>query len=144
MPAGAKPAAKTEKKEEKKGDDDIDEDDLFGDGDGADATPAPKIEAKLKNKKVVIAKSIVLLEVKGWDAEADLDALAKRILAIEKDGLLWKTEYKLEPVAFGVKKLIIGMTIEDEKVSVDEDIIALLESWEDDVQSVDIAAFNKV
>lgn len=144
MPAGAKPAAKTEKKEEKKGDDDIDEDDLFGDGDGADATPAPKIEAKLKNKKVVIAKSLVLLEVKGWDAEADLDALAKRILAIEKDGLLWKTEYKLEPVAFGVKKLIIGMTIEDEKVSVDEDIIALLESWEDDVQSVDIAAFNKV
>lgn len=148
-PAGECPLpAGQEKKEEpkpapaKKNDDDIDEDDLFGDG-GDDAEPAPKLVAKPKNKKVVVAKSIILLEVKGFEADQDLDALAKKIFAIEKDGLLWKTEYKLEPVAFGVKKLVIGMTVEDEKVSVD-DIIELLESWEDDVQSVDILAFNKV
>jgi len=47
------------------------------------------------------------------------------------DGLLWKTEYKKEPIAFGVKKLVIGFVIEDLKVSVDDDIIALLESWDD-------------
>ena len=138
LPASAK---KVEEKPEKKGEDDIDEDDLFGEG--GDDTPAPKLVAK-PAKKAPVAKSLVLLEVKGWDETADLDGLAARILKVEKDGLLWKTEYKLEPVAFGVKKLVIGCTIEDEKVSVDEDLIGLIETWEDVVQSVDILAFNKV
>ena len=35
------------------------------------------------------------------------------------DGCYWKTQYKKEPVAFGIFKLIIGVTVEDEKVSVD-------------------------
>ena len=39
---------------------------------------------------------------------------------IKKDGLLWKTEFKKEPVAFGVWKLVIGCTVEDEKVSIDD------------------------
>ena len=76
--------------------------------------------------------------------ETDLDALAAKILAIEKDGLFWKTEYKKEPVAFGIFKLIIGFVIEDDKVSVDNDIIPMLEEWEDEVQSVDIQSFNKL
>ena len=37
--------------------------------------------------KVVIAKSIIIFEVKPWGEETDLDALAKKILAIEMDGL---------------------------------------------------------
>ena len=41
-------------------------------------------------------------------------------------------------------KIVIGMTIEDEKVSVDELIEKLCEYFEDDIQSVDIAAFNKL
>jgi len=36
------------------------------------------------------------------------------------DGLYWKTEYKKEPVAYGIYKLIIGVSVEDEKVSVNE------------------------
>ena len=60
------------------------------------------------------------------------------------DGLFWKTEFKKEPVAFGVFKIVIGMTIEDEKVSVDDLIEKLTEHFEDDIQSVDIAAFNKL
>jgi len=36
------------------------------------------------------------------------------------DGLLWKTQYKKEPVAYGIFKLLIGATVEDEKVSTDE------------------------
>lgn len=76
--------------------------------------------------------------------ETDLDALAAKILAIEKDGLFWKTEYKKEPVAFGIFKLIMGFVIEDDKVSVDNDIIPMLEEWEDEVQSVDIQSFNKL
>jgi len=36
------------------------------------------------------------------------------------DGLIWKSgDYKKEPVAFGIFKLIIGFSCEDSKVSVD-------------------------
>jgi len=59
------------------------------------------------------------------------------------DGLLWKTETKKEPVAFGIYKLIIGCTVEDEKVSCD-DLQEQIEAYEDLVQSVDIASFMKV
>ena len=59
------------------------------------------------------------------------------------DGLDWKTEYKKEPVAFGVFKIVIGLVIEDEKVSMDE-VTEKIEAFEDYVQSVDIAAFNKL
>ena len=59
------------------------------------------------------------------------------------DGLMWKTEYKKEPIAFGVNKILIGCTIEDEKVSTD-DLEEKIESIEDLVQSVDIASFSKI
>lgn len=65
------------------------------------------------------------------------------ILAIEQDGLFWKTQYKKEPIAYGIFKLLIGATVEDDKVSVD-DLQEKIEALEDHVQSVDIAAFNKV
>lgn len=64
------------------------------------------------------------------------------IETINMDGLLWKTEFKKEPIAFGIFKIIIGATVEDEKVSVD-DLQDKIEEL-DDVQSVDILAFNKV
>lgn len=60
-----------------------------------------------------------------------MDVLAAKILAVEKDGLVWKTEYKKEPIAYGIFKLIIGFVVEDEKVSVDSDIIPMLEEWEE-------------
>ena len=61
---------------------------------------------------------------------------------IEKDGLLWgKAEKK--PIAYGVFKLTISAVVEDEKISVDwmEEKIT---EFEDYVQSVDVAAFNKI
>ena len=83
-----------------------------------------------------------MFEVKPADSETDLDKLAQQIFKIKQDGLYWKTQYKKEPVAFGIFKLLIGVTVEDEKVSVD----GLQEKIEDfeDVQSVDILAFNKI
>ena len=54
------------------------------------------------------------------------------------DGLVWKTEFKKEPVAFGVFKLLVACVIEDDKVPTD-DIIEQIEAFEDFVQSVDIA-----
>ena len=59
------------------------------------------------------------------------------------DGLDWKTEYKKEPVAYGVFKIVIGAVVEDEKVSTD-DVQEKIEAMEDLVQSVDIAAMNKI
>jgi translation elongation factor EF-1beta len=46
-------------------------------------------------------------------------------------------------VAFGIFKLVIGFSLEDEKVSVD-DIVEKIEAFDDMVQSVEIAAFNKI
>jgi len=71
-----------------------------------------------------------LFEVKPWGEETDLDEVAKNILEISMDGLFWKTQYKKEPLAFGIFKLIIGATIEDAKVSVD-DLQEKIESFED-------------
>ena len=60
------------------------------------------------------------------------------------DGAFWKKEYKKEPVAFGIYKLIVAVTIEDEKVSVDNDLVERIEAMDDMVQSVEILAFNKI
>lgn len=122
-------------------------DDLFGDDDddgaAAKAAAAKAKAGKKKEKKPVIAQSLVMFEIKPLDSDTDLDAVAKRVLAIKKDGVYWKTEYKKVPVAFGIFKLIMGVTVEDEKVSVDG-LQEELEAFEDMVQSVDIMAFNKI
>jgi translation elongation factor EF-1beta len=142
-------AAAPAKKEAKADDDDLD---LFGDDDEDDgaaakaaAEAAKKSAEGKKKKKVVIAMSLVMLEVKPLDSETNLDDMAKRIFKeIQKDGLFWKTEYKKEPIAFGIEKLIVGLSLEDEKVSVDNDIVEKIEAMEDIVQSVEILAFNKI
>jgi len=128
----------------------MDMDDLFGDDsdDGAAAkAAAAAAKAKAvgaKKKKVVIAMSLVMLDVKPIDDTTDLDALAPRLFKeITQEGLFWKTEYKKVPVAFGIFKLIVGFSCEDEKTSVD-DIVEKIEAMDDMVQSVDITAFNKI
>ena len=99
---------------------------------------------KAKAKKAgPVAKSLIVWEVKPWGEETDLNALGAKILAIEMDGLFWKTEWKKEPVAFGIFKIQIGATVEDDKVSTDL-VQEAIEAFEDDVQSVDIVAFNKL
>jgi len=50
---------------------------------------------------------------------------------------------KFVPLAYGIQKLQIVIVIEDDKVSVEE-LTEKLEALEDFVQSVDIAAFNKI
>ena len=108
----------------------------------AEALKAKGAEAK-KAKPLPIAKSIIVWEVKPWGEETDLDILAAKILGITMDGLSWKTEYKKEPIAYGVFKIIIGAVVEDAKVSTDiveETIMA----FEDEVQSIDIQSVNKL
>jgi translation elongation factor EF-1beta len=95
---------------------------LGGEDDAAAKEALAKKASEAKDKKAKaapIAKSIIVWEVKPWGEETDLDELAKKILAIEMDGLAWKTEYTKEPIAYGVFKIVIGAVVEDLKVSTD-------------------------
>lgn len=131
------------------GGDDSDDDDLFGDDDEDDAE-AEKIRkerlaayAEKKAKKPgPIAKSNIILDVKPWDDTTDMGHVESLVRTIKADGLLWGAS-KLVAVGYGIQKLQIGCVVEDDKISTDfleEEITA----FEEHVQSVDIAAFNKV
>jgi len=146
-PAAAAPATKP-KAEAKQADEDEDVD-LFGSDEEEDEEKARVREERLKayaDKKKAkpgpIAKSSVILDVKPWDDETNMQDLEKAVRTVEMDGLLWGAS-KLVPVGYGIKKLQIMCTVEDEKVSVDE-LVDKIQEFEDLIQSVDIAAFNKI
>jgi len=145
--ASTSSAAAAPKKAEKKTDDDFD---LFDDDEEEDSEEKKRIteerlsayNAKKTVKPGVIAKSSVLFDVKPWDDETDMKELEKAVRTIVMDGLIWGTS-KLVPVAYNIKKMQIQCVIEDDKVSTEalEEQICAFEDW---VQSVDIAAFNKI
>ncbi|CAF4578229.1 unnamed protein product [Rotaria sp. Silwood2] len=134
-PAEPKPAADAG--------DDID---LFGSDDEEQSEETKKrlaaYAAKKSKKEQIVAKSTIVLDVKPWDDETDLNTMEKSVRSIEADGLVWG-QSKFLPVAFGVKKLQIGCVVEDDKIGTDflEEKIC---EFEDYVQSVDIVAFNKI
>ncbi|XP_011879834.1 PREDICTED: probable elongation factor 1-delta isoform X2 [Vollenhovia emeryi] len=136
-----------QKQSKEKDDEDVD---LFGsDSEGEDAEAAKIREerlaayaAKKSKKPTIIAKSSIVLDVKPWDDETDMKEMEKEVRKIEIDGLLWGAS-KLVPLAFGIHKLQISCVVEDDKVSVDW-LTEQIQDKEDYVQSVDIAAFNKV
>lgn len=104
--------------------------DLFGSDDEEEDAEAAKIReqrladyaARKGKKPALIAKSSVLLDVKPWDDETDLKELEKKVRTIELDGLLWGAS-KLIAIGYGISKLQILCTVEDEKVSVDADLV---------------------
>lgn len=130
--------------------DDDDDVDLFGSEDEEESAEAAKLKeerlaaynAKKSKKPALIAKSSIILDVKPWDDETDMKEMEKSVRSIEMDGLLWGAA-KLVPVGYGILKLQICCVIEDDKVSVDE-LQEKIQDFEDFVQSVDIAAFNKI
>jgi elongation factor 1-delta len=133
-----------------KPDDDDDGVDLFGSDSEEEDDEAKKVReqrlaeynAKKSKKPVLIAKSNIILDVKPWDDETDMKAMEAKVRTIQTDGLVWGAS-KLVPLAFGIHKLQISCVVEDDKVSVDW-LQENIEAFEDLVQSVDIAAFNKV
>ncbi|XP_047198982.1 eukaryotic translation elongation factor 1 delta b (guanine nucleotide exchange protein) isoform X1 [Hippoglossus stenolepis] len=138
------PVEEEEEEEEEEDDDDID---LFGSDEDEEAETLKqqrlKEYAERKSKKpTLIAKSSILLDVKPWDDETDMVKLEECVRSVQADGLLWGTS-KLVPVGYGIKKLQIACVVEDDKVGTD-----LLEEeitkFEDFIQSVDVAAFNKI
>lgn len=130
-------------------DDDDDDVDLFASDEEEDAEAAKVREERLKayaekkaKKPELIAKSSIVLDVKPWDDETDMKELEKATRTIEMEGLIWGAS-KLVPVGYGINKLQIMCVVEDAKVSVDE-LVEKIQEFEDYVQSVDIAAFNKI
>lgn len=163
------PAPKAQAAAASKGSDDDDGVDLFGsdseDEDDAAAKLREQRLAEYANKKskskfvsvfcgrllicfffiiepALIAKSNIILDVKPWDDETDMKQMETEVRKITLDGLLWGAA-KLVPLAFGIHKLQISCVVEDEKVSIDW-LTEEIEKNEDFVQSVDIAAFNKI
>lgn len=130
--------------------DDDDDVDLFGSDDEEDTAAAEKLKAervqayndKKSKKPALIAKSSILFDVKPWDDETDMKLLEECVRAVQMEGLLWGAS-KLVPVGYGINKLQICSVIVDDLVSVD-DIQEKIQENEEYVQSVDIAAFNKI
>eukprot|EP00088_Acartia_fossae_P062217 TRINITY_DN74_c0_g1_i1.p1 TRINITY_DN74_c0_g1~~TRINITY_DN74_c0_g1_i1.p1 ORF type:complete len:259 (+),score=97.44 TRINITY_DN74_c0_g1_i1:114-890(+) len=133
-------------------DDDDDDVDLFGsESEDEDAkaekerVTAERLKAyhdKKSKKPALIAKTSVLFDVKPWDDETDMNELLKACKSIEMDGLVWGAN-KLVPVGYGINKLQLMCVVEDEKVSIDE-LQEKMTEFEDYVQSVDVAAMNKI
>ncbi|CAH1773406.1 unnamed protein product [Owenia fusiformis] len=144
--AAPKAAAPSKADEDDDSDDDID---LFGSDESEDeeleakkADLVKKYQEKKGKKPALIAKSNIILDVKPWDDETDMAEMEKLVRSVQKDGLLWGAS-KLLPVGYGIKKLQIAAVVEDDKVGTDfleENICA----FEDFVQSVDVAAFQKI
>ncbi|XP_054160337.1 elongation factor 1-beta-like [Oppia nitens] len=137
--AASKPAAE----------DNDDDFELFGSDDEVDEeaekAKAARVAAyneKKSKKAALIAKSNVILDVKPWDDETDMKKLEECVRTIQTEGLVWGAS-KLVPLAYGIHKLTIVCVVEDDKVSIDW-LTEEIEKFEDYVQSVDIAAFQKI
>ncbi|KAI8993391.1 hypothetical protein BDB01DRAFT_847281 [Pilobolus umbonatus] len=128
---------------------DEDDIDLFGSDEEEDAE-AEKLKAqrvaeynaKKANKPKTIAKTTITLDIKPWDDETDMEELTKAVKAISMDGLLWGGS-QLVAIGYGIKKLQINCVVEDDKVSMD-DLNDKITELEDYVQSVDVAAMQKI
>lgn len=146
---GGKPGAKAAPAP---ADDDDEDVDLFGSDEDEEEEDAEKARvtaerlkayAEKKSKKpALIAKTSVLLDIKPWDDETDMDAMLVACKSIQMDGLVWGAN-KLVPVGYGINKLQLMCVVEDEKVSIDE-LQEKMQEFEDFVQSVDVAAMNKI
>merc|ERR1711863_241061 len=131
-------------------DDDDDDVDLFGSDEEEDDEEKKRItEERLKayhekksKKPALIAKTSVLLDVKPWDDETDMEAMKEACKSIEMDGLLWGAS-KLVPVGYGINKLQLMCVVEDDKVSIEE-LSEKMTEFEDYIQSVDVASMSKI
>ncbi|KAL9962651.1 hypothetical protein ACROYT_G031772 [Oculina patagonica] len=146
----AQPTAQSSAKKETKAEKDDDDFDLFGSDDEEEEEEENEAKkarlaayaAKKAKKPVLIAKSNIVLDIKPWDDETDLKEMENAVRSIQCDGLEWKAS-KFIPVAYGVQKLQISCVVEDDKVGTDF-LEEKITEFEDFVQSVDVAAFNKL
>ena len=89
-----------------------------------------------------ITKSNVIFDVKPWDDETDLEEMERQVRNIKMEGLVWG-DSKFKEIGYGIKKLTISSAIVDHLVGL-YDLEDKITEIEDLVQSVDIAAHNKI
>jgi translation elongation factor EF-1beta len=126
--------------------------DLFGDDDEEEAEALKKLNEKMEAEKKANKagkgkgeRSLIVLEVKPFDAETDLQAVAKGIKMIEHEGIQnWGKEHKLMPIAFGVNKLAISAVVYDDLMDIDGLCELINAKYENDIQSIDCQAMSKV
>ena len=155
--AAAAPAAKMDVDSDSDSDSDSDDMDLFGEMTEEEKAAQEKKKKAIEEAKKRAAskekkcKSLIVMDIKPWDDETDLNEMEKYIRGITYDGLLWGSS-KLTAFAFGLKKLQMTAVIEDTKIQsfdeiIEKDILKMDEDEEvqsDYVQSVDILSFNKI
>ena len=143
------------------------------------AAAAKKAAANKGKKRRPPERSEIILDVKPFDDQTDLEALAAKIKGttleslrdtefpgpnedgetwdfLEKEaqkideritlqtGHSWGANHQLEPMAFGIKKLRVQCVVENELVGSDLLVDLIQETWPDEVQSVDVASFQKM
>ncbi|KAJ2347812.1 Translation elongation factor 1 beta [Coemansia sp. RSA 2618] len=144
-------APATEGEASKTEEEDVDEDfELFGSDDEEEDEEAEKLKAqrlaeyhakKAAKGPAPVEKSIAIFHVKPWDTDTDLREMEKHVRTISMDGLVWGQGAKRIPVAFGIEMLEIYGVVE-EKVSTEE-LIELIEQFEDHVMSADMVSLSK-
>jgi len=124
---------------------------LFGDDEEDDEEYEKQLEERKKaalaakggvQKDKPIAKSSLVIDVKPWDDETDMVKLEEAVRSVQIDGLTWGPS-KLVPHSYGIKFLQIGAVVVDDLVSI-EDLEERIVAFEDYIQSMDVAAFNKI
>merc|ERR1712157_233028 len=143
------------------------------------AAAEKKAAAKKGKKRRPPERSEIILDVKPFDDQTDLEALAVKIKAtkisdlrdkeypgpnedgdtwdfLEKEaqkvderitlesGHHWGENHQLEEMAFGIKKLRLQCVVQNELVGSDLLIALIQEGYPDEVQSVDVASFQKM
>jgi elongation factor 1-beta len=100
-----------------------------------------RLKEEAKKNEARAQKSSILLDVKPLSDEVLMEELETAVRGIKLPSLKWNAA-ELKDVAYGIKKLQILCTIEDEKVSsedLEEAILGLTEM----VQSMDIVSWNR-
>ena len=93
-------------------------------------------------KKEAAQRMMVVMEVKPWEAEQDLNKLWKKITTeVAPEGLKWGEGCNLVDVAFGIKKIVMSCVV-NMTVSTDDVVEQMQETYEDEVQSIDVISMN--
>jgi translation elongation factor EF-1beta len=144
------PAAEEEKKEEEDGfdmdwGDDEDEESAPAASENKTMSRAERVKAAKEAKtKKNVGRTQVILEIKPIEVETDLNQLWRDVCALSINGVTWGEGFEIVPVAFGICKLVMSCVMIDDEVGMDDITEAIESGFEDFVQSVDVAAMNKV
>lgn len=93
-------------------------------------------------KDYVNGYSAVVFDVKPFGEEVDMAEMEAAVRKINLRTLQWMGS-ELVPVFANIKLLRILANFQDDKFSVEEDLIAAITDLEDQVQSVDIFSWNR-